>query len=375
MAPHDANYLFSEYDLGDVLRAQIATAGKRVDAVPEQRFSAASDEDLTAEIERDLEIRPLELLEAERTMSQHEAQLDVSGSWDRNPFRDPGPIHVPAVRVVVSTPFRGDPNLWRMRPNAWQSRFPQGRVNARGNEGGELQIEYTKPADEDNQKLAQFVETTFKDLRFFIGHQARQIQQELSKVPNAIAEAIQRRRARLRAHDDLSNVLGIPMSAPANLAAPERTERPENAPPAAAARRRAPETTWDLFLSHASEDKDAVARPLAQALRQAGLSVWFDEFTLRLGDSLRRSIDHGLARSRFGIVVISPAFLNKEWPQRELDGLVAREVRGRKVILPVWHDVDVEVVTAYSPTLADRIAARTEWGLERVVQAIRDAMT
>jgi hypothetical protein len=91
---------------------------------------------------------------------------------------------------------------------------------------------------------------------------------------------------------------------------------------------------WDIFISHASEDKDAFVRPLAVGLRKSGLQVWYDEFTLTVGDSLRRSIDHGLAHSRFGIFVISESFLRKQWPQKELDGLVAREVDGVKVILP-----------------------------------------
>jgi hypothetical protein len=98
--------------------------------------------------------------------------------------------------------------------------------------------------------------------------------------------------------------------------------------------------TWDVFISHASEDKEAFVRPLARGLAERGVTVWFDEFTLAIGDSLRRSIDQGLARSRFGVVVISKNFLHKEWPQKELDGLVAREINGIKVILPVWHQID-----------------------------------
>ena len=101
---------------------------------------------------------------------------------------------------------------------------------------------------------------------------------------------------------------------------------------------------WDVFISHASEDKEDFVRPLAEALKARGLLVWFDEFTLSVGDSLRRSIDRGLACSRFGVVVISLHFLNKEWPQKELDGLVAREVDGAKVILPVWHNITADQV-------------------------------
>jgi TIR domain len=132
---------------------------------------------------------------------------------------------------------------------------------------------------------------------------------------------------------------------------------------------------WDVFISHASEDKEGFARPLAEGLTKRGLKVWFDEFTLTVGDSLRRSIDRGLAQSRFGVVVISPDFLRKEWPQKELDGLVAREVDGVKVILPVWHRIRAKEIRAYSPTLADRVAASSDKGLDQfiaeLIRAIR----
>ena len=134
------------------------------------------------------------------------------------------------------------------------------------------------------------------------------------------------------------------------------------------------EESWDAFVSHASEDKDAFARPLAEALQARGLSIWYDEFALTVGDSLRRSIDRGLARSRFGVVVLSPRFFAKEWPQRELDGLVTREINGKKVILPVWHDIDAERIRKYSPTLADRVAVSSHNGIPAVVNALLAAM-
>jgi hypothetical protein len=131
---------------------------------------------------------------------------------------------------------------------------------------------------------------------------------------------------------------------------------------------------WDAFVSHASEDKEAFVRPLAEALRSRGLKIWYDEFALTVGDSLRRSIDRGLARSRFGIVVLSPSFFAKEWPQKELDGLVAREVDGQKVILPVWHGVDAETIRKFSPLIADRVAVTSAVGIEASVQALIAAM-
>jgi hypothetical protein len=119
------------------------------------------------------------------------------------------------------------------------------------------------------------------------------------------------------------------------------------------------EAEYDAFISHASEDKDDIVRPLADALEALGNKIWFDESALRVGDSLRRSIDHGLSRSRFGIVILSAAFFAKNWPQYELDGLVAKEVAGGKVILPIWHKVSKDEVLRYSPTLADRVALNT----------------
>lgn len=116
---------------------------------------------------------------------------------------------------------------------------------------------------------------------------------------------------------------------------------------------------YDVFISHASEDKDSVVRELANALSAEGLRVWYDEFTLRIGDSLRQKIDRGLASSRVGLVVLSPSFISKGWPNYELDGIVARSVSGEQTLLPIWHDITKQQVINYSPSLADRVARST----------------
>ncbi|MGY3484442.1 hypothetical protein ACVW1C_002325 [Bradyrhizobium sp. USDA 4011] len=116
---------------------------------------------------------------------------------------------------------------------------------------------------------------------------------------------------------------------------------------------------WDIFISHASEDKDGFVRPLAHALQGVGVKVWYDELSLKLGDSLSRSIDKGLAQSRYGVVILSAAFMRKAWPEYELRGLVAREIGGHSVILPIWFGVDHEDVLAFSPPLADKVAVKT----------------
>ncbi len=116
----------------------------------------------------------------------------------------------------------------------------------------------------------------------------------------------------------------------------------------------------DVFISYASEDKELFVRPLALALGQLGLSVWFDELSLHPGDSLSASIDKGISESRFGLLVISPNFFKKHWPVKEYRALLAREQVEGRVVIPIWHGVSLRDVIASSPILADKIAIRTE---------------
>jgi hypothetical protein len=133
----------------------------------------------------------------------------------------------------------------------------------------------------------------------------------------------------------------------------------ENLAEEAPARTESPDRTYDVFISHATEDKDEVVRPLAHALRERSVNVWYDEFELRVGDSLRRKIDAGIARSRFGLVILSPAFFAKGWAQYELDGLVTMALSAKQVLLPVWHGVSKDEVIRHSASLADKVALRT----------------
>lgn len=133
------------------------------------------------------------------------------------------------------------------------------------------------------------------------------------------------------------------------------------------------EENYDVFISHASEDKDVFVRPLANALIESGLKVWYDEFELDIGSSLRRSIEKGLRNSDFGIVVLSNAFFNKEWPQRELDALFQKEINGKRVILPIWHKITKDEVMNFSPIIADLLALNTSnFTVEEIAQKISE---
>ena len=131
----------------------------------------------------------------------------------------------------------------------------------------------------------------------------------------------------------------------------------------------------DVFISHAGEDKEDVARPIAEALDAAGWSVWLDEYELTVGDRLTRSINAGLAFSRFGVVVLSRAFFAKRWPQEELEGLAAKEAAtGSKVILPVWHGIDEQYLADVAPMLAGRLGVSTTKGIPRIAQELIRAL-
>jgi hypothetical protein len=129
-----------------------------------------------------------------------------------------------------------------------------------------------------------------------------------------------------------------------------------------------------IFVSHASEDKTEFVRPLAEHLRQ-DFEVWYDEYSLNVGDSLREKIDEGLRATDYGVVVLSKYFFDKHWTQSELDGLFGLESKNRKIILPVWLNVTKDEVTNYSPMLAGRKAALASNGLERVVQDLKMAIS
>jgi hypothetical protein len=115
---------------------------------------------------------------------------------------------------------------------------------------------------------------------------------------------------------------------------------------------------WDVFICYAHADK-ATASLIAAELEALGIRAWFDKTEVTIGMGIRRSIDYGLAHSRFGVVLMSHTFFDREWPQRELDGIVALQVGGRHQVLPIWHGLSRDDMLRYSPTLADTVAART----------------
>jgi hypothetical protein len=133
----------------------------------------------------------------------------------------------------------------------------------------------------------------------------------------------------------------------------------------------------EVFLSHASEDKDDIARPLKDALESRGLTVWFDEIKIKVGQSIRQEIEKGIAHARFGVVVLSPDFFAKQWTQAELDALFSKKMAtGENLILPIWHRVTKDQVQAQSPLVAGILALNTSlMTVDEIADAIADVVS
>lgn len=118
---------------------------------------------------------------------------------------------------------------------------------------------------------------------------------------------------------------------------------------------------YDVFVSHAWEDKEAFADEFVQALRELDVKVWYDTSHIKWGNSMRAKIDDGLKKSRFGVVILSPNYISegKYWTKSELDGLFQLESVNGKTLLPVWHNLTKKEVLAYSPIIANKLAMTT----------------
>ncbi|MFJ7813983.1 TIR domain-containing protein [Pseudomonas asiatica] len=199
---------------------------------------------------------------------------------------------------------------------------------------------------------------------------AKEEEKERKRIASAkereLKKEIELEKQRQRAQLEFQRTLNAELSATSALSKKIESMTPQH---------QEPEVGYDLFISHASEDKEDLVRPLAVALEKLGVKVWYDEFTLKIGDSLRKSIDGGLSNSRFGTVVLSSSFFSKNWTQYELDGMTAKEMDGRKMILPIWHRVTKSEVIKFSPTLADKVALNSSvHSIEEIAQLIADVV-
>ena len=118
---------------------------------------------------------------------------------------------------------------------------------------------------------------------------------------------------------------------------------------------------YDVFVSHAWEDKETFVDEFVEELRARNIKVWYDTSRMKWGDSMRSKIDEGLSHSKFGVAVLSPDYIaeGKYWTKAELNGLFQLESINGKTLLPIWHNLTKKQVIEFSPIIADKLAMTT----------------
>lgn len=209
----NSNVLFNDQSLDDVLCGQELQIQTTVDQIPKDQFIASTDDQIVQHVASELEITPLTLHEDRKEMDEGEGKMDVSNDWDRNPFRDSGPIHAASVWVTVTIPFTGDDHLWALAPNPRRVSVPRASIRRPRHDGiGYLDIHMERPADDDAaDHFKRHLESVLDNVRFSLDNQAKQIEQFHTRLPNKIREAIQKRRKHLEHHDTVRKTLNIPL--------------------------------------------------------------------------------------------------------------------------------------------------------------------
>jgi hypothetical protein len=340
MAPR---LLFAKHDIYNVIEGLKKCLKDEYETLPDEEALNEADAQELKE-KHSLQIPHLKIEQME--YDENDTKVDARNL--------PGRLVAGSAAVLVDAkeynfhiPFDGDPGVFDIAPSAFNGTVARGEVV-----GHELLLTIVNAMPnfdvqgQVNRELSA-INWRLENLRSSLAHMNTQLEHQLRVCIAARKRAIEARQT-------ISAVkLNTPRRAPAPVAPPQ---------PAPAILRQAPtpkqqkNKKWDVFISHASEDKTYV-RPLAQALSDARISVWYDEMSLEWGDDIRTKIDEGLANSRFGIVIVSKAFLKKkQWTDHELSGLFALEEPGKKVILPIWHEIEKADLIQYSPSLVLRLA-------------------
>jgi TIR domain-containing protein len=354
-------YLFADGPtFHDVVESQRKRVVPEVDAVDPAELLRRPFDEIEAELVHRLRI-DMPVLDREHTVSlpNEEIDIDVSGDPRRAFFPHSGPHFVKGTLVRIAIPFSGEAVLFK-----YGTVSPPYNIPVSGEVDGHHIILSCQAEHPDAATIKQDFDQRASQIEEKLRMGRGRTDEWNREVVNLVRARLTARKEKLEQAKSFS--LGFP-------AAPPRPSVP--ALGRSRVRDKQTEKAYDLFLSHASEDKASIARPLYEALTAADVSVWFDEAVLKLGDGLRMKIDEGLARCRYGIVVLSPTFFSKHWPQLELDGLVARETAsGKKAIIPIWHEIDQKGVAQYSPTLADRLAGKSSDGLDVLVRQIVEVL-
>lgn len=337
--------LFCKYDVYAVLedkKRRIKEAYRRLP--DDQALDDAFIKDLKSQYMMDVPVLRVD----EMTYEEHKTQVDARRQSNRIFFANTGPVLEDALQLVIHIPFDGDPGVFTISPSGTNGRVAEGEIL-----GQELLLRVT--VIDANYDVQGHIDREVKQINWALTHLREKEAYFDEQLTGALAGEVQNRRRTIESRASVTGRLNIPLrQSPMHIAPKELPSSPKKAPPMP----KPPK--WDVFVSHATEDKPYVD-PLVAKLEAEGVSVWYDRLVMDWGDDLRTKIDNGLINCNYGIVVLSKAFLGKKkWTEYELNSLFAREQAGQKLVLPIWHGVRREDLLQYSPMLADRIAKITD---------------
>lgn len=360
-----SDHLFVEYDLHALLESQGEQTKAAISKLTKGELISTTDDALVDRFVEQFKVVTPVIDHGTISVDQEDAKIDISQDSNRLVFDRSRPYYIQGTKVTVYVPFTGDAILFRSRPSTYNLNPPRGHIHDE-----ELQLTYMLP-EVDPAQLKNEIDSELAKITQGLGWVESDAKQFNDGLPALIRGLVENRRSKVDATGTAIASLGFKVR-PKEAATP--SPMPVSEAPKAAKAKAAAVTGADFFISHASEDKSEVAKPLADALTALGYQVWLDQAELKVGDSLRTKIDEGLRGCKFGIVVLSHNFFAKNWPQYELNGLVTRQmVGGLKVILPVWHGVNQQDVASYSPSLADLMATNTSRGIDTVVKDLSSA--
>jgi hypothetical protein len=359
----NSEVLFNKFDLSTSLENNMNQLTREVEtlAIP----ADAGIDDVARTLDKLAEKYKIELPtlnEKETYTSVGEKELDVSKD-ERLYISDRSkPFFKSYTSVTFHIPYAGDKEFFLMRASTITYNPPRAEVT---NE--ELRLTFLIEGEVDGDQLKSEFNMELERIKQGL----EWVRNDVSSAYNAelrdraVSIVNQRSDKRNQAESILKD-LGF-SSAPTLSRSPGTTQKSVVKP---AKELEAKEFKYDFFISYASEDKSGVAQPIYEALA-GDYRVWFDEAELKLGDSLRKKIEEGLANCKFGIVVLSPTFFEKKWPEHELNALTARDISaGGGVILPIWHNLSGDDILEHHPSLADTKAVKFSDGIDAVTAAI-----
>jgi len=212
------NELFCEGDLGRTLDNMSKKISEGVADISKDQFLATPKDDLVEHVYSQFYIEPLVLHEDSMEMETHETSIDVSKDPNRYIVRSRGPYMVPGCRIVVSIPYTGNDDLWKLQPSRYQSVVPHAEVRkSRGNEAGHLGLIFERASDEPSDRIKQDLDNELSTIRFYVDAQREQVEQYNSTLPALIQESINSRQERLKKNEGIADILGIPLKRSAGV--------------------------------------------------------------------------------------------------------------------------------------------------------------